>query len=204
MRSIPRILPRGRVAHWSREQIDKLSTLELRALMANAERLNEPEVAAICSELLDARPRGHPPARQRKRAADAPRLVTRNKAFELNGVAVSSRVWSRGGMAGDGAVFLALHADEVRQAGGAMSCLLWAPNADGSRPWSDSSGGKERLQHCRIAAVRGGAKGLLMHGKAGSADRVDAETVLELRIEQSGDEYWGTWSPLNRVVNTFE
>jgi hypothetical protein len=57
---------RGRVAKWSREQVDKLTTPELRALLGNAERLKEPEVAALCNELLDARPRGRAP---KKRAA---------------------------------------------------------------------------------------------------------------------------------------
>ena len=76
------LLPRGRVAHWSREQIDKLSTLELRALLANAQRLHEPEVAAICNELLNARPYGHTAAIRRERAAEARRLVARKKAAE--------------------------------------------------------------------------------------------------------------------------
>ena len=64
----PRILPRGRIALWTREQMDKLTTLELRALLANAERLNEPEVAALCNAILSARPRGHAPTRRRKAA----------------------------------------------------------------------------------------------------------------------------------------
>ena len=59
---------RGRVAKWNKEQIDKLSTPELRALLENAERLKEPEVAALCNELLDARPRGRAP---KKRAVKA-------------------------------------------------------------------------------------------------------------------------------------
>jgi len=58
------LAPRGRVAKWSKEQIDKLTTLELRALLENAQRLQEPEVAAICTEILDARPRGHPVVRK--------------------------------------------------------------------------------------------------------------------------------------------
>lgn len=194
MRSAERLLPRGRVAQWSREQIDKLSTLELRALLANAERLHEPEVAALCNELLDARPHGHPPARRRERAAEARRLVTRNKAFELHGATVRSRSWSRGGTRSDGTVFLVMHVDDVQPASAEMSCLLWAPNVGGSRPWSDSAGGKERLEHCRSAAARGAAQGLLMHGEAGRAERVDAEKVLELRIEQRGDEYWANWA----------
>lgn len=193
-RSAAPLLPRGRVAHWSREQIDKLSTLELRALLANAERLHEPEVAAICNELLDARPHGHPPARRRERAAEARRLVTRNKAFELHGATVRNRVWSRGGTRSDGAVVMAMHIEEVRTAGEDMSCLLWAPNLGGSRPWSDSAGGKERLEQCRSALARGAAQGLLMHGAAGRAEGVDAENLLELRIEQRGEEYWANWT----------
>jgi hypothetical protein len=61
-----RVLPRGRVATWSREQIDKLTTLELRALLANAERLHETEIAALCNELLVARRRSQAAARRRK------------------------------------------------------------------------------------------------------------------------------------------
>ncbi len=60
------VTERGRVAKWSREQIDSLSTLEVRQLLANAERLQETEVAAICNALLDERPRGRPPVRKPK------------------------------------------------------------------------------------------------------------------------------------------
>ena len=51
------LISRGRVATWSKERIDKLSTPELRALLANAERLKEAEVVALCNELLAARTR---------------------------------------------------------------------------------------------------------------------------------------------------
>ncbi len=174
------ILPRGRVAKWSKEQIDKLTTLELRAL-------GEPR-----------------------------RLVTRGKAFEMNGVSLRNRVWSCGGVRTDGAVLLSMRAEDVQKAEGANSCLLWAPNIADSRPWSDSPGGKERLEHCRIALERGAAEGLLIYGKraAGAppedklprADRVDAETVLNLRVEKRGDEYWASWTPVEKrvVVNSFE
>jgi hypothetical protein len=66
----PRILPRGRIATWSREQLDKLSTPELRALLLNAERLKETEIATFCNEILDGRPHGHPPARRRARVVE--------------------------------------------------------------------------------------------------------------------------------------
>jgi hypothetical protein len=48
---------RGRVAKWSKEQIAQLSTPELKQLRDNAERLNEAEVVALCSELIEARPK---------------------------------------------------------------------------------------------------------------------------------------------------
>ena len=66
-----RVLPRGRVATWSREQIDKLSTLELRALFANAQRLNETELAALCTDLLVARRRAQAAAARRQKALGA-------------------------------------------------------------------------------------------------------------------------------------
>jgi len=61
-----RVLPRGRVATWTRERLDKLSTLELRALLVNAERLKETEIAALCNELLVERRRSQAAARRRK------------------------------------------------------------------------------------------------------------------------------------------
>ncbi len=51
------VLPRGRVATWTKERLDKLSTDELRTLLANAQRRNETEVAALCNEILDTRPK---------------------------------------------------------------------------------------------------------------------------------------------------
>jgi hypothetical protein len=193
-----RILPRGRIAKWSKEQIAKLTTPELRALLANAERLKEPEVAALCNELLDARPRGHAPVRGARRSVPTRQLVSRRKAFEIRGVNPVNRIWSRGGLRSDGAVVLTVRADEVQKVEGADSYLLWAPNIEDSRPWSDTPGGKERLEHCRIALERGAAEGLLIHGKRtpgapggdGGADGVDAETVLELRVDKRGEEYW--------------
>jgi hypothetical protein len=121
----------------------------------------------------------------------------------MQGVTLRSRAWSRGGIREDGVVVLALVADEVqKRAGVADSYLLWAPNVHGSRPWSDTPGGVERLEHCRIAHERGAAEGLLMYGKraAGAAPeddgahkaRVDANNVLQLRVEKRGEEYWAS------------
>jgi hypothetical protein len=57
-----RIVRTTRAADWTRERIDALSTAEVRQLRDNAARLNEPEVAARCEEVLVGRPR----ARARK------------------------------------------------------------------------------------------------------------------------------------------
>lgn len=199
-----RALGRGRVAKWTREKISSLTTPELRQLRQNAERLLETEVAALCAEVLETRPRGRTAVRRPKRKGSAGRLVTRSKAFELRGVSLQNRFWSRSGLrSSDGTVVVAIWADDVQTTRGASNCLLWAPNVGGARPWSDKLGGKERLAHCRLAAERGAAEGLLVYGarlegslpeeKALSVDGADPENVLELRVEKRGDEYWAMW-----------
>jgi hypothetical protein len=204
------IMERGRVAKWTKEQLDKLTTPELRALLVNAERLKEAEVAALCNELLDARPHGRPPVRRDKHTGEGRRLITRGKAFEKHGVVPANRVWSRGGVRADGAVVFVIRADGVHKTDGPDSYLLWAPNIGNSHPWSDTAGGKERLQHCRIALERGVAEGLLIYGKRAAdappkdngtlADLVDAGQVLSLSIEKRGEEYWATCAPQKRVA----
>ena len=49
------VLPRGRIVTWTREQLDKLSTEDLRSLRANAEGRKETEVVALCDEILKSR-----------------------------------------------------------------------------------------------------------------------------------------------------
>ena len=58
------LLPRGRIVNWSREQLDKLSTEDLRSLRANAEGRKESEVVALCDDILGSRPK----SRSRKSA----------------------------------------------------------------------------------------------------------------------------------------
>ena len=62
-------LSRGRAALWTREKIDLLSTPEVRNLHANAERLQETEISALCLELLGERPRSGVAAPAKPRAA---------------------------------------------------------------------------------------------------------------------------------------
>lgn len=195
---------RPRVEAWTRDRIESLSTLEVRQLGANAARLAEAELAALCDEVLDARPHGHPPARKVAPKGGARRLVSRAHALGLRGVTLRSRAWSRGGVRqSDGTVVFALWADEVRAADGASRCLLWAPNVDGSRPWSDTPAGQERLEHCRLAAEGAAAEGLLVYGehmerslhddKALGVRGADPHAVLTLRVEQRDEEYWASW-----------
>ncbi|MGH6630774.1 MAG: hypothetical protein ACREB3_13680 [Burkholderiales bacterium] len=194
---------RARVALWTRDKIDSLSTLEVRQLRANAERLLETEIAELCKTVLDGRPRGHASVRK-ARPKGAPRLISRTQALGLRGVSVRSRFWSRGGVrATDGMVVFTLWADDVRSAAGASSYLLWAPNVAGARPWSDKPGGQERLAHCCSALERGEAEGLLVYGvrlegslpedKAQSVEGADPHFVLTLRVEKRAEEYWATW-----------
>jgi hypothetical protein len=203
------LLQRGRVAKWTREKIDTLSTPELRQLRSNAERLNEPDVVALCSEVLAVRPRGEATPR-RPMPKGVRRLVARGKAFELREVKPQSRTWSRGGVRDDGTVVLAIPSEDVTSAAGTTSCLLWAPNVDGSRPWSDKPGGQERLAHCRAALARGEAEAMLVYGKGADgakpeaksarAEGVDADYVIRFRVEQRGEEFWGTWPEVRRTT----
>ena len=54
----PPVLPRGRIAQWTRQQLETLNKEELQALLANAVRLQESEVADLCRLILRERPRG--------------------------------------------------------------------------------------------------------------------------------------------------
>jgi len=58
----PPVLPRGRIAHWTRQQLEKFGKDELQALLANAVRLQEPEVADLCRLVLRTRLRRPQPA----------------------------------------------------------------------------------------------------------------------------------------------
>lgn len=194
-----------RAPDWTRERIDQLSKQEIEHLRDNAERLGVSAVAALCDEALKARPWV---AAKRRGAAGAPtqarHLISRRKAFEARGVYLQD---TRGSWSGvrksDGAVVMTLWAGAVQSGEGGCSHLLWAPNVDGSRPWSDMAAGKERLEHCRLALERGGAEGLLVYGegldghlpedKARSVRGVDPETVVHFQVEQRGDEYWAVW-----------
>jgi hypothetical protein len=195
---------RGRAAEWSKERIEQLGKVEIEQLRENAERLGEAELAVLCMSVLKERPRsgvkGDSPTRP---ASKGKRFVSRAKGFEARGVRLQDprSSWS-GTRAADGSIVMALWASAVESRDGGCRYLLWAPNVEGSRPWSDKPAGKERLEHCRLALERG-AEGLLVHGerlegylpedKARTVHGIDPEAVLKFEVEKHGAEYWAVW-----------
>lgn len=161
----------------------------------------------MCSEALrGSAPRRASPGAGRKpaRRAKPKNLIARSRAFEARGVwLLDARTSWSGLRKSDGAVVMALWADAIESANGGCSYLLWAPNLDGSRPWSEEPAGKERLEHCKRAIELGRAEGLLVYGerspehipedKVTTVHGVDSETVIEFQVEMRGAEYWARW-----------
>lgn len=190
------------VGAWTEERLDKLGRDELAQLAANAERLGEGELAERCREMLKRASKG----RREKGvpARGAGRLVPRSHAFTSRGVHLKDpgRSWS-GVRKADGKIVFAMWRASVRLQDGACWYLLWAPNREGARPWSDSDAGRERLEHCRAAATHAGAEGLLVHGdalegwlpedRARSVLGVDPEALIRLDVVARGEEFWGVW-----------
>lgn len=200
---VSRIVPRN-AAGWTRERIASLPRLEIEQLRSNAESLGEASIVELCTEVLKTAPKRMPAVRLAAAVRHARRLVSRARAFEARGVFLDD---TRGSWSGvrksDGTVVMTIWAKSVASGDGGCSYLLWAPNAGGARPWSDSAAGRERLEHCRLALRRGAAEGLLVYGeelqgrlpedRARTVQGVDPETVLRLKVEARGEEYWAVW-----------
>jgi hypothetical protein len=192
---------------WTRERIEELAAPEVTQLRANAERLNEPELVELCSDVLKMKvrarrqsdPRSDPGPKTKART-----LIARTKAFEARGVFLQDVRTSWGGIRkSDGGVVMALWAEAIESAEGGCRYLLWSANADGSRPWSDTSAGKERLEHCKRAVELGRAEGLLVYGqrlegrlpedRASAIHGVDAGTVVLFEVVERAQEFWAVW-----------
>lgn len=189
---------------WTAERIAKLSAQDIKQLRANAERLQEPELVALCAQALESAGVAHRGPRPKTPRSHVRKLIARTRAFEARGVWVYDPKTSWSGVRGsDGTIVMALWADDIVSAEGACRYLLWRPNTDGSRPWSDTPAGKERLEHCKRALAAGRAEGLLVHGqslqgrlpqeRAQSVYGVDPDTVLVLKVELRGEDYWAVW-----------
>ena len=190
-------------SRWNSESVGSLSVAELRQFRENAVRLGAGDVAGLCDSALAA----HGP--EALSGASSPRrenskLVPRRSAFRMRDVHLNAGMSSWGGVRkSDGVVVLSLWADDVRSEHGGCSCLLWAANKAGSRPWSDTPAGKERLEHCKLALEKGGAEGFLVHGvrlkgllpeeRAQSVEGVDPAVVIRFQVVQRGAEYWALW-----------
>lgn len=196
---------RGSAEEWTLTRIGQLSVQEIKQLRENAERLNEPSVVELCRVALQGAriSRGRAPRKPGPRTK-ARRLIARVNAFEARGVFLQDARTSWSGVRkADGKIVMALWADAVESLGGTCRYLLWAPNIDGSRPWSDKPAGRERLDHCKRALEHGSAEGLLVYGqglsthlpedKAYEIDGVDPETVLTFKVERVGAEFWAKW-----------
>lgn len=64
-----RLVRPGRPAAWTRDRIEGLSTVEVRQLRENAERLSEAEIVALCDDVLKSRPKSAAKTAKRRAAA---------------------------------------------------------------------------------------------------------------------------------------
>ena len=205
MKQTPLLPKRGLAESWTPERLNRLDRKELLQLRSNAARLAEPELAARCDEILKDLPARGP--RSSGAAAlhkSTQALIPRSRAFQAQGVWLRDARTSWSGVRKqDGAVVFGLWAGAVENGDGGCACLLWKPNDDGQRPWSDSAAGRERLEHCMAALQRGGGEGLLVHGevapgllpedRARSITGIAPGTVVKFRVEKRGEEYWAVW-----------
>lgn len=203
--STERVFRSSAADDWTLERIARLTVQDIKQLQENAERLHEDAVAELCRQALKARPQPQVVSRARSASrTQARRLVARSRAFQGRGVHLADARTSWSGVRkSDDAIVFALWADHVRSAGGECSYLLWAPNVDGKRPWSDTPAGDERLQHCKRALQQGRAEGLLVYGeavkghipeeRAHAIRGADPEIVVAFQVQLRGAEYWAVW-----------
>jgi hypothetical protein len=128
----------------------------------------------------------------------AARALSRADAFKAHGVSLKypARSWS-GVRWVDGVVVIALRDTDVRVEKEGCSCLLWTPVIEGATSWADSPSKQERLEHCRLAVLQGGAEGIMVCGEAAL---VKADRSLALHVEKRRNEYWATWGWTARVL----
>jgi hypothetical protein len=185
---------------WTRERVDKLNKQEIEQLKENADRLGEPELVALCTEMLKGRKGASASAASKARRG----LIPRVRAFQTRGVWLQDPRTSWSGLRkSDNTIVIALWAGDVQSRDGGCACLLWAPNVDGKRPWSDTAPGRERLDHCKAAIEAKGAEGLLVQGermegrlpeeRARTVLGIDPEMVVRFQVEERDGEYWAVW-----------
>lgn len=194
----------SRTQEWTLERLKQLSKQDIKQLRANADRLGETAVVAVCDEALKARPRTAGGSGAAAARIGTKRLISRASAFQARGIYLPElgNSWS-GVRKADGVVVFSLWASKVVSAPEGCSCLLWQPDLEGAQPWSDTDAGKLRLEHCKLALAQGCAEGLLVHGealdgylpehKARTVHGVDPEVVVRFTVQQRGKQYWAVW-----------
>lgn len=189
---------------WTAESVGRLTVDDIKQLRDNAARHQAKDVVALCEQALEAAKGGGAAKGPRASRSRKAKLVPRRNAFQLRGVMLNESMSSWGGVRStDGTVVMSLWAEDIRQEDGGCRYLLWAPNVNGARPWSDSPGGQERLEHCKRALAAGHAEGLLAYGvrhtgylpeeRATTVSGVDPTVVIAFRVVRQGDEYWAEW-----------
>ena len=199
-RAYNRLMPN----EWTIERVARLAEREVTQLRTNAQQLGKAQVVALCDEVLQQeRPVDLATKRAQQLKAKGVRLVSRRSAFESRGVTLRAQSSWGGIRPSDGTVVLSIWMDDIKSQNGLCSYLLWAPNENDARPWSDKPGGRERLEHCRQACERGFAEALLVYGerleghipedRATTVAGIDPAVVLQVEVVLRGHEYWALW-----------
>src|SRR5690348_9078415 len=85
--AVATVFKSGHASAWTHARLDRLSREEMLNLQANAIRLGEQELAALCDELLKKRPRSGPVRSGAVlRTKERQGLMPRSKAFGARGV----------------------------------------------------------------------------------------------------------------------
>ena len=190
---------------WTKEKIERLPPGEIRTLAKNARERGADAVADLCDEVFRTKVKAASSRATAARPAKEPRrLVSRKKAMEMRGVTLRNPRWSWGAVrASDGMAVLTIWYDEIEETANGFETLLWGPNVDGTRPWADKTGGREREEHCRVAAAMGQGEGVVIFGErrgrdlpldqASKVTGADPHRVIRFRVEMRGDDYWAVW-----------
>lgn len=117
--------------------------------------------------------------------------MSRAQAFAAQGVTLSYPEHSWSGIRDeDGAVVIAIREADIERAFDGFRCLLWTPAIEGAAQGVYGCARRERLRHCRLAVLHGGADGLLVGRDSAQVER---DALLTLRVELRGGEYWAHW-----------
>src|SRR5689334_24175097 len=99
---------------WTAERIAKLSAQDIKQLRANAERLQEADLVALCAHALKSAGVTHSGPRAKTPRSHVRKLIARTRAFEARGVFLADPKTSWGGVRrSDGTIVMALWADDI-------------------------------------------------------------------------------------------